>query len=177
MPVFLIGYRGTGKTTVGRCLAARLGCRAVDADEWLEHKAGRSIAEIFATGGEAAFRDLESEVVVELAGLDRAVVSLGGGAVMREQNRRAIVGRGKTVWLRANLDTIVARISADSTTAERRPNLTAAGGYDEVAALLASRSPVYRECADLAVDTEGKTPEQIADEVVALLGDWLPPVV
>ena len=173
MNLFLIGYRGTGKTTVGRCLAARLGWRAVDADEWLERKAGQSIAEIFATGGETAFRDLETDVVAELAALERAVVSLGGGAVLREQNRRVIAGRGRTVWLRANPDTIVARLSADSTTAERRPNLTVSGGYAEVAALLASRSPVYRECANVSVDTEGKTPEQIADEVVSLLGDWL----
>jgi shikimate kinase len=168
MNVFLIGYRGTGKSTVARLAASRLNLEWLDADEELERRAGRSIAEIFAAGGEAAFRDLEEAVVAELAARSNLVLALGGGAVLREENRRAIAGRGKVVWLRASADTIERRLAADASTALRRPNLTAAGGVAEIRELLARREPLYRSCADFVIDTEGKTPEQVADELVRL---------
>ncbi|MFM9115953.1 MAG: shikimate kinase, partial [Planctomycetota bacterium] len=99
--LFLIGYRGTGKSTVARLLAERLSWQAVDADEVLEAQAGRSIQAIFQTAGETTFRDLESQVVAQLAQGERQVVALGGGAVLREQNRVALAGRGVVLWLDA----------------------------------------------------------------------------
>lgn len=170
MNVVLIGYRGTGKTTVGRLVAQRLSLQFIDADEELERRAGRSIREIFADGGEAAFRDLESAVVADLLQGEGLVVALGGGAVLRPKNRQPICRVGnRVVWLQALAATLHERINADATTSGRRPNLTAAGGLAEVVELLGTREPLYRECAECAIDTEGKTPEQIASEVVSLL--------
>jgi shikimate kinase len=168
-PIFLIGYRGTGKTTVACELAARLGFGWVDADDVVEQRAGKSIAGIFADDGEGAFRELESEVVAALSRERRMVVSLGGGAVLREENQAAIRGAGAVVWLVASVETILERVAADATTAGRRPNLTTAGGRAEIEQLLAKRTPHYRECATLIVDTEGKTATEVADEIAAKL--------
>jgi shikimate kinase len=168
-PIFLIGYRGTGKSTVARHLAERLGYDSVDADAEIERRAGKSIAAVFAEDGEAAFRDLESRLVAELSALRRTVVALGGGAVLRESNRSAIRAAGLVVWLTAPVEAIVARLSADPTTAGRRPNLTKTGGREEVETLLAERTPIYRQCATLVVNTDGKTCAQVADEIAANL--------
>jgi shikimate kinase len=168
-PIFLIGYRGTGKSTVARELAARLGYDWVDADAVIEQRAGKSIAAIFADDGERAFRDLETEVVAELGRQGQIVAALGGGAVLCDANRAVIRAAGPVVWLTASVDTILERIAADQATASRRPQLTAAGGRAEVEALLAARTPLYRECATLVVDTEGKTAAQLVDEIVAKL--------
>ena len=169
MNVFLIGYRGTGKSTVARLLAERLGLDWVDADEELESRAGKTIAQIFAEGGEPLFRDWEARVVADLAARENLIVALGGGAVLRKENREAIAGRGKTVWLRASVETIQKRIADDTATVARRPNLTASGGLAEIQELLAVREPLYRACADWTVDTEGKTPEEVADMIVVLV--------
>jgi shikimate kinase len=168
-PIFLIGYRGTGKSTVARHLAERLGYDSVDADAEIERRAGKSIAAIFAEDGEAAFRDIEGQIVADLVGRQRTVVALGGGAVLRETSRNAIGAAGPIVWLTAPVDVIVARLAADPTTAGRRPNLTKIGGREEVETLLAERNPIYRQCATLVVNTDGKTCAQVADEIAASL--------
>ncbi len=168
-PVFLIGYRGTGKTAVARELAAILAYDWVDADDVIEQSAGKTIAAIFADEGEAGFRDLESQVVESLSRKRRTVVALGGGAVLREKNREAIAGVGPVVWLTASIDTILERVTGDSQTASRRPNLTTAGGRAEIENLLAIRTPHYRQCATLVVDTEGKSAAEVAEEVTARL--------
>lgn len=170
MNIVLIGYRGTGKSSIARCLAERLGWPRCDADERIARRAGKPIAAIFAEDGEAAFRELESHVVGELAKLDQAVIALGGGAVMREENRRAVRERGKVVWLQADAQTIADRLSADANTATQRPQLTGLGGMDEIRELLALREPVYRELADCQIDTVGKTPSQVCDEILFRLG-------
>jgi len=170
MNIVLIGYRGTGKSTVGRLLAQRLGWTFLDADEELERRAGRTIREIFATGGEPAFRDLESAILTDLLAQDGLVLALGGGAVLRDGNRRVIRSPGnRVVWLQAGAETLFQRICADPTTAERRPLLTAAGGTDEIVRLLAVREHFYRECAEFLVDTEGKEADEVAAEIVSLL--------
>jgi shikimate kinase len=168
-PVFLIGYRGSGKTSVARELASQLGYDWIDADDVVERDAGKTIAAIFADGGESAFRDWEARVVAALSRKRRTVVALGGGAVLREENRQAICEAGPVVWLTASVDTILERVAADSTTASRRPNLTTAGGRAEIEALLAIRTPFYRQCATLVVDTEGKTSAKVAEEIAANL--------
>jgi shikimate kinase len=165
MNLFLVGYRGSGKTTVARLLAPLLGWQALDADEELERRAGRTIQQIFAESGEPTFRDLETAIVAEFAGRDRQVFSLGGGVVLREQNRQAIRQGGKAIWLRAAPATLRARIEADATTAARRPNLTAAGGLAEIEHLLAVRAPLYQALADYIVDADGRRPEAIAEEI------------
>lgn len=169
MQIFLIGSRGTGKSTVARHLAAALGRDWVDADVEIERRAGKSIAEIFADDGEPIFRELEAQVVADLAARPSGVVALGGGAVLREATRELLRRSGQVIWLTATPETLWKRISTDATTADRRPNLTPTGGITEIIALLAARAPIYRQCADLEVDTEEKTPERIAAEIVAWL--------
>jgi shikimate kinase len=168
-PIFLIGYRGTGKTSVARELAGRLAYDWVDTDDRIEEVAGKTIAEIFADEGESRFREWEASVVAALSSKLRTVVALGGGAVMREGNRQAISAAGPVVWLTASVNTILERVAADSTTARRRPNLTTAGGRAEIESMLAVRTPYYRQCATLVVDTEGKNPAEVAEEIAANL--------
>lgn len=166
MNIVLIGYRGAGKSTVARQLALRLGWPWVDADVEIELKAGKSIAAIFADGGEETFRELESEVLEALLVREGLIVAAGGGAVLRPANRRLLCERGRVVWLRAEPATLLARVSADATNADRRPQLTTAGGPSEVENLLPGRTPLYRECAELSLDTERKDPMHIADEII-----------
>src|SRR3954462_5934146 len=141
-PIFLIGYRGTGKTSVARELAGRLGFHWVDADDLVEEMTGKTIAEIFSDDGEAGFRQWEARVVSALSRKRRTIVALGGGAVLREDNRRVICGAGSVVWLTASVDTIIERLAADSMTASRRPDLTATGGRTEIEDVLAIRTPL-----------------------------------
>jgi shikimate kinase len=172
MFIALIGYRGSGKTAVAQMAALRLGWNWVDADVEIELRAAKSIAAIFADAGEPTFRNLESAMLGELIERDRCVMALGGGVVLRKENRQQLreavkSGRGKIVWLKASPQTLWERIQADPTTAARRPNLTAAGGVEEVRRLLGEREKWYQECADLSIDSEGKTAAEVADGIVA----------
>jgi shikimate kinase len=167
MNLVLIGYRATGKTTLARHLAQRLGWDWIDADVEIERRAGKSIARIFAEHGEPFFRDLEAEVIADLCGRPCLVVAAGGGAPLREASRRAMRQSGQVVWLTAAPETILARMSGDATTADRRPSLTNRPPLEEIVQLLGRREPMYRESAHLIVDTEGKSPGQLADEILA----------
>jgi shikimate kinase len=167
MNLYLIGYRGTGKTSVAGHLAKQLDRRLVDTDDEVERAAGRSIAEIFSDAGEDAFRDLESDCLVRLAEQDALVVATGGGAVLRPESRQAMQSSGRIVWLEASAESIEARLADDPVTSARRPNLTRSGGLTEIRDLLAQRSPIYRTLAHLRVDTEQKTPAEVADAVAA----------
>jgi shikimate kinase len=166
----LIGYRATGKTTLARLLAQRLGWEWIDADVELERRAGKTIAQIFADSGEPTFRDLESEVIRDLCRQKHLVLAAGGGSPMRPENRQAMRESAKVVWLKAAPATILFRMTGDATTASRRPSLTGKDPLEEIVHLLARREPVYRESADLEIDTEGRTPEQLADEILGKLG-------
>ncbi len=169
MNITLIGYRATGKTTLARLLAERLHWAWIDADVEIERRAGKAIARIFAEDGEPAFRDLEAAVTADLCRRTPLVLAAGGGAPLRPDNRRAIRAAGKVVWLTARPETIHARMSGDATTASRRPSLTDHDALAEIVHLLARREPVYREAADLVIDTEGKTPDQVAAEILLKL--------
>lgn len=169
MHLVLIGYRATGKTTIARLLAERLGWEWIDADVEIERRAGKSIARIFADEGEPAFRDLEARVTADLCRRDALVLASGGGAPMRDDNRRAMREGGLVVWLQARPATILARMTGDATTAARRPSLTEKDPLAEIVHLLEVRLPAYRETAQLVVDTEGKTPEAIVEEILAQL--------
>lgn len=167
--IILVGYRGTGKTTVGQLLAARLGVPFRDADDYVEATAGQSIADIFASEGEVGFRDRESAALAALCAQDGCVIATGGGAILRESNRRLLRDRGYVAWLTATPETVWQRLVTDPLTAARRPNLTARGGLDEVRALLAAREELYRATADFAVASDTVSPEAVAD---AILTAW-----
>jgi shikimate kinase len=176
MNLVLIGYRATGKTTLARFLAGRLGWDWIDADEEIERRAGKSIARMFAEQGEPAFRDLEAEVIAELCSRSRLVLATGGGAPLREESRRAMRAGpsdgtgGQVVWLTAPPETILARMTGDASTADRRPSLTNRPPLEEIVQLLGRREPVYRETAHLIVDTDGKSPEALAEAILVGLG-------
>jgi shikimate kinase len=164
----LVGYRGTGKSTVGALLARRLGCGWADADVVLEERVGCTIAAIVRDRGEPAFRDVESAVLGDLLARDDLVLATGGGVVLRAENRRLLVERGRpVVWLQAPADVIRARLAADPTTRDRRPALAGGDPLAEVEGALAAREPLYRECADLAVDAATEDPTAIADRILA----------
>lgn len=156
MVITLIGYRGCGKSSVAPRLAQRLSWTWIDADVELEQRTGRSIREIFATDGELEFRRLERETLVELLKRDRLVLAAGGGAVLNAETRADFRAAGPVVWLRASVETIARRILRDSPASQRRPNLTARGGVDEIRELLAVRTPLYEECATITVDTNDR---------------------
>ncbi|MBV9122463.1 MAG: shikimate kinase [Planctomycetes bacterium] len=166
--IFLIGYRGTGKTTVGRLLAQRLGWNWIDADEALEARHGRSIRRIFAEEGESGFRDKEAALVAELGHGSQQVIATGGGVVLRPENRRSLRQAGFVVWLTADVDTLWQRLQGDETTPERRPALTV-GGRAEIEELLRVREPLYRACAHVVVDTTRQTSEEVADRILTQL--------
>ena len=169
MSLILIGYRGTGKTSVAKSLAERLGWNWLDTDDRIEQRAGRSIADIFAGAGESGFRDLESAMLAEVCPCEKTILAVGGGAVLREENRQLLKDCGQIVWLQARPETIHRRLQADAQTAERRPNLTKSGGLNEIEQVLAERTEIYHRCADIQVDTEGKDVGSVVDEIVARL--------
>ncbi len=147
----LIGYRGTGKSSVGREMAALLGRSFIDADVALESRFHRSIRSIFETEGEKVFRDWEAVVLADFTAKPAGkVLATGGGVVLRESNRTALRRFGHVVWLRATPETIAGRLQHDVT----RPALTAAGTLGEIADVLAIREPLYREVADTVIDTD-----------------------
>ncbi|HEY2893671.1 MAG TPA: shikimate kinase [Pirellulales bacterium] len=166
MNLVLIGLRGSGKTTVARHLAKRLGWPWFDSDLEVERRAGKSISQIFAEDGEPAFRELESEVVRELATRSRVVLALGGGAVVRIENRQALIEHCQVVWLQASPEMLWQRMQQDHTTAERRPALSSASGITEIIATLESRREAYEACASAIVQTEGRSPEEVAEAIL-----------
>ncbi len=163
--IFLIGYRGTGKTTVARLLADKLGWNWVDADQVLETRYKTTIREIFASEGEARFRDKEEQILAELSQLRRHVIATGGGVILRESNRTRMCEAGYVIWLTADAPTIWARLQADPTTADRRPPLTV-GGLAEIEEVLKIREPLYRSCADLDISTAGQPCEEVAQQII-----------
>ena len=162
----LIGYRGTGKSTVGMRLARRLKWDWLDTDNEVERRAGRTIKEIFAKDGEAAFRQLERDVVADLVTRDRLVLSTGGGAILNADSRRDLRAAGPVVWLMASVQTIGSRILQDASTVSRRPNLTATGGITEIREILTFREPLYRECSTIIVNTEGLKLTEVVSKIM-----------
>ena len=161
--VFLTGFMGTGKTTVGRALAERLDTSFFDSDAEVECRAGKAVAAIFAEDGEPAFRALESSVLAELAKRD-AVVALGGGALVADANYECVRRAGPVVCLKASVEEILARTAGD----DRRPLLSGSDRQARVRALLEQRREAYAR-ADIEIDTTGLGIAEVVDEIMEFL--------
>ena len=174
MNLYLIGYRGSGKSTVAPIVARLLNAggetwATVDSDDVVEADAKMSIAEIFSSYGEAYFRKLESETIAKISVLGSKVVSLGGGAPINSANQDVIRRTGKVVYLVGEPELLWQRIYGDETSFDRRPDLTDKGGMAEIVSLLEIRHPIYDGCADYRVEIAGLSPEEIAERIVRWL--------
>lgn len=168
--ITLIGYRGTGKSSVAARLAERLRCPWRDADALLEERLGCTIATLVRERGEAEFREHEANLLGELLADFPGVLATGGGVVIRQENRALLARLGRpVVWLRAGADVIRRRLAADPSTRDRRPPLHGDDPLAEVDRALAEREPLYRSVADLEIDTSVDD----AGTVAARIADWL----
>lgn len=167
MNIVLIGYRGTGKSTVGRTLARRLGITYLSMDEEIVRRAGMPVTEIVTAHGWPGFRDRESELARELSTEDNMLIDCGGGIIERPENIQALKSNARIFWLKASVATIVSRIQGGT----ERPSLTSWKSFtEEVAEVLANRTDRYRSAADSEIDTDGIAPENIAEKIIEQLG-------
>jgi shikimate kinase len=169
--VFLIGYRCTGKSSVGRQLSARLGWSFIDTDAALVSDSGRSIREIVETDGWETFRKLEHEVVKQVCDKTRQVVATGGGVVLSAANVERMRASGKIVWLRATAETIRKRMMRDTDTDTFRPALTSRDSVSEIEETLFERETVYRRVMDFYVHTDSLSLDAIVDSISKALKD------
>ncbi len=166
--IVLVGLMGAGKTSVGRLLAKRLDLEFIDADDEIEQAAQCSIEQIFESHGEAEFRDGERRVIARLLTGPTHVLATGGGAFMRKETRDAIRGRGISVWLRADLDLLLRRVSRR----KNRPLLRNENPRQTLEKLIEERYPVYAE-ADIVVDSGDRPPGTIVDNVIESIETFL----
>ena len=166
MNIVLIGYRGTGKTVVGKRLADRLARPFFDSDPIVEQRGRMTIAEMVENHGWPFFRKLEKAVIKELSEKTSAVIATGGGAVMDEENAGRLKQTGALVLLEADPEVLCQRIFADGASAGKRPPLLDGTVYEELQTLLAERTPVYRKWAQLSIDTTNLNPDDVAARIV-----------
>ncbi len=165
--IALVGFRATGKSLIGEKLARSLGWTFVDMDDKLVESFGETIQSWVSRHGWDAFREQEEALLARLCEDEELVVATGGGVVLRPTNRKMLTERFHVIWLRARKSTILTRLSQDPKTAEYRPPLTGLSQEEEIGTLLEERAPLYEAVADLALDTDDGTP----DELVASLSD------
>lgn len=165
MNLYLIGYRGSGKTTVAAELSSLLSLPWMDADQKLVETAGKTIAQIFAEIGEPGFRDLESQTLKSLASKGEQIVALGGGVILRPENREILKQTGKTVWLTAPPEVLAERIQQDAATKANRPSLTSQGVLGEIQTVLQQRLPLYKEAADWSIAVDQYSPPEVARQI------------
>jgi shikimate kinase len=169
MNIILIGYRCTGKTSVGMALSKRIGKAFCDADDHIEEKAKRSISDMVATEGWDFFRAREKEAIHEVSSFDDYIIAPGGGAVLDAENVKNLKQNGVIVLLEATTQTILERMRLDKKTEQQRPSLTGKSAYEEIEEVLEFRMPFYMDAMDFSVDTTSKSVEQILDEIVRKL--------
>ena len=167
MNIILIGYRCSGKTSVGKRLAQKTDRLFADTDDRLVEKDGRPVSDIVAADGWEGFRRLEREVIRDVCAKGNTVIATGGGAVLDPANVIAMQKSGRVVWLKASPQTIKQRMANDRNTGDLRPSLTSKGLYDEIVEVLAERMPLYEQAMDVSVDTENKTIDEIVVEIIS----------
>jgi shikimate kinase len=166
MNIVLIGYRGAGKSTVGKMLAARIKKKFVDADDLIEKDVGISISEIVQSKGWQHFRELEKETIEEICKGDHLVIAPGGGAVLDPANVRALRKNGIIIWLKAEVETLHRRVINDPRTAISRPSLTGKGDLEDFQEVVSIRNAYYAEAADAEVDTSKLSLEEVMERIL-----------
>lgn len=168
MNLVLIGYRGTGKSTVAELLATQLGWKAISTDAQIVEKAQRAIPDIVASDGWEHFRNLETETCYALKDRDQLVIDTGGGLILRPENVEALKPNSLIFWLTATVPTITRRISDDT----QRPALTAGKTFvEEIQEVLTERTPKYQAAADHVIATDDHSPEEIVSQILAIARD------
>ena len=162
--IILIGFMGCGKSSVGIKLSYRLKRTIIDTDKWIEKKQGMTISDIFATEGEPAFRQMETDclkALIETA--DKQIISVGGGLPMKEENHGLLKKLGRVVYLKITPEAVYERLKGDTT----RPLLQVEDPMKKIEELLALRGPVYEKCADVVIEVSDKSFEEILEQIEA----------
>jgi shikimate kinase len=161
-PIYLVGYRCTGKSTTGKLLAALMGASFFDTDKIIEEKFQTTIEQMVNQMGWDYFRLKERQVLLDTASLSNSVIATGGGIILDPENRRFIQTQGICAWLYADSATIVARLVADVQNYESRPRFTEESLFQETQKILDLRTPLYRELGQIQIDTSTHSPTQAA---------------
>ena len=166
MNIVLIGFRGTGKSTVGKLLANRLERDFIDSDKYIEDSTGKTIKHIFEGDGEEGFRKIEADVIAKLSGMDNKIVAVGGGAILRKDNVSNLKDNGFLILLEATPEIIHNRITQDKKTTQQRPSLTGKKPLDEIKHLLEQRKYPYKNAADYTINTSYVACKDIVNEII-----------
>ena len=166
--IFFIGFMGCGKSTMARLLSERTGMELIEMDETIESEAGMSINEIFETYGETHFRDLETQLIERIAEKGGAVVSCGGGAILRSENVEMMKKNGQVVYFSATPETIYQRVRHST----HRPLLNGNMNVEYIASLMEKRLPHYLGAADITIVVDGKKQQKILEELCAICWRW-----
>jgi len=167
MNLILIGYRCSGKTSVGKIVAKRTGMGFYDTDDMIVKKTGRSIEEIVEREGWDRFREIERDVVREASELENAVIATGGGVVIDEENVKNLKENGYIVWLEGDTDILMDRMEKDREAGSARPSLTGIDPAAETRNVLEMRTPLYRKAADFVINTDKLLPDKVAEKIMA----------
>jgi len=168
MNIVLIGYRGSGKSTVGSRLAARLQMKFVDTDDLVESKEGH-ISDIVKSKGWDHFRNLEKTIIEEISKGDHLVIAPGGGAVLDADNVEALKRNGFIIWLKADQQTLLKRMNQDPGTNARRPTLTGKGTLEELKEVTSLREPIYERASEIQVDASIIDVEAVVEDILTVL--------
>ncbi len=161
MKIYLIGYRCTGKTTIGKILADRLNYAFFDLDQSIEQQTGSTITSLVDTHGWDYFRQIEKETLLKTAKMEDVVISTGGGIVTDPESLHFLKKNGFTIWFDADIKTILSRLSFDSSTRSKRPPLTQKSLIEETKELLKTRRSLYKKAAHIKIKTDLHTPNEI----------------
>jgi len=173
MNLILIGYRGAGKSTIGRRLADRLKMTFVDTDDLIEKRQGMPITDLVKSRGWGHFRKMENKIIEEISKKDHLIIAPGGGAVLDTDNVSALRRNGTMIWLKADRSTLLKRMKQDPQTNMRRPTLTGKGTSEELKEILSLREPIYERASEIQIDTSSLDVETVVENILTVLNDKL----
>jgi shikimate kinase len=171
MNLILIGYRGSGKSAVGRRLADRLKMKFVDTDDLIEQRQGVPISDIVKFHGWGHFRKLEARIIKEISNGDHLIIAPGGGAVLDADNVSVLRKNGVIIWLKADKQILLKRMNQDPGTNTRRPTLTGKGTSEELKEVMSLREPIYERVSEIQIDTSTLDVEAVAENILTVLKD------